>query len=205
MQRRNGGEPPARRAGPPSELGGRGHCLSHLAALRCLIPWAEDRAPWRHDPGAVPGTKPEGRRHDAALSFPSGLRRKRQIEALWARVHHLISRPQFLHFTLNHDRPRITPASGADAIAAPPEVTTRTSPPRSARRRGGLSDGGAVLSIEKDADHDGFAQGCVCLAEMIRPVGLSPASRRATRRRGRSSPGRGASTTGSWPARRRPP
>ena len=42
--------------------------------------WAEDRAPWRHDPSADPGTKTEGGRHDAALSFPSGLVRKRQID-----------------------------------------------------------------------------------------------------------------------------
>jgi hypothetical protein len=31
--------------------------------------WAEDRAPWRHDPSADPGAKTEGGRHDAALSF----------------------------------------------------------------------------------------------------------------------------------------
>ncbi len=82
MRRGNGGEPPARRVGPPYEPGGGGHCLSHLAALRCLMAWAEDRAPWRHDPSADPGTKTEGRRPDAALSFPSGLVRKRPIEAL---------------------------------------------------------------------------------------------------------------------------
>src|SRR3954453_16223055 len=63
---------------------------------------AEDRAPWRHDPSADPGTKTEGGRHDAALSSPSGLVRKRQIEAVCPRVHYLISQPRFLHFTLNH-------------------------------------------------------------------------------------------------------
>ena len=45
-----------------------------------MMAWAEDRAPWRHDPSADPGTKTEGGRHDAALSFPSGLVRKRQID-----------------------------------------------------------------------------------------------------------------------------
>ena len=36
--------------------------------------WAEgDRAPWRHDQSAVPGIKPEGGRHDAALSSPFGI------------------------------------------------------------------------------------------------------------------------------------
>jgi hypothetical protein len=29
--------------------------------------WAEDRAPWRHDLSAVPGTKTEEGRQDAAL------------------------------------------------------------------------------------------------------------------------------------------
>ena len=60
----------------------RGHCPSRLAALRWMMAWAEDRAPWRHDPSADPGTKTEGGRHDAALSFPSGLVRKRQIDTI---------------------------------------------------------------------------------------------------------------------------
>ena len=64
--------------------------------------WAEDRAPWRHDPSADPGTKTEGGRHDAALSFPSGLVRKRQIVPEFGRSVYLISRPRSLHFTLNH-------------------------------------------------------------------------------------------------------
>ena len=33
----------------------------------------EDRAPWRHDPSANPGTKTEGGRHDAAPVFPFGI------------------------------------------------------------------------------------------------------------------------------------
>ena len=44
-----------------------------------MTAWAEDWAPWRHDPSADPGTKTEGGRHDAALFSPSGLVRKRQI------------------------------------------------------------------------------------------------------------------------------
>jgi hypothetical protein len=39
----------------------------------------KELAPWRHDLSADPGTKTEGGRHDAALSFPSGLVRERQI------------------------------------------------------------------------------------------------------------------------------
>ena len=37
------------------------------------VAWAEDRAPWRHDPSTDPGAKTEGGRHDAALSFPFGI------------------------------------------------------------------------------------------------------------------------------------
>ncbi len=73
MRRGSGGVPPAQRVGPPSDLGRRGHCLFCLKALRCLRAWAEDRAPWRHDPSTDPGTKTEGGRHDAASFFPFGI------------------------------------------------------------------------------------------------------------------------------------
>ena len=64
---------------------------------------AEDRAPWRHDPSADPGAKTEGGRHDAALSFPFGIGTKAANRPdLFARALYLISRPRFLHFTLNH-------------------------------------------------------------------------------------------------------
>ena len=73
-----------RQSGPRGErpavltLGDRGRCSRRLAVhLRWKMAWAEDRAPWRHDPSADPGAKTEGGRHDAALSFPSGLARKR--------------------------------------------------------------------------------------------------------------------------------
>jgi hypothetical protein len=65
--------------------------------------WAEDRAPWRHDLSADPGTKTEGGRHDAALSLTFGIGTKavnRRI--LIRRTGHLVFRPWFLHFTLNH-------------------------------------------------------------------------------------------------------
>src|SRR5208337_2334992 len=55
------------------DLALRGHCPGRLGALRWMTAWAGDRAPWRHDPSAVPGTKTEGGRHQAALPFPSGL------------------------------------------------------------------------------------------------------------------------------------
>jgi hypothetical protein len=55
-------------------------CLPPLGILCWLLAWAEDRAPWRHDPSADPGAKTEGGRHDAALFSPSGLARKRQID-----------------------------------------------------------------------------------------------------------------------------
>jgi hypothetical protein len=35
------------------------HCLARPDALTSRMAWAEDRAPWRHDPSAVPGTKTE--------------------------------------------------------------------------------------------------------------------------------------------------
>ena len=64
---------------------------------------AEDRAPWRHDPSADPGAKTEGGRQDAALSFPFGIGTKaaNRPDLFWCSLY-LISRPRFLHFTLNH-------------------------------------------------------------------------------------------------------
>ena len=35
--------------------------------------WAEDRAPWRHDLSAVPGTKTEEGRQEAALRLTFGI------------------------------------------------------------------------------------------------------------------------------------
>jgi hypothetical protein len=72
---------------------------------------AEDRAPWRHDPSADPGAKTEGGRHDAALSFPFGIGTKaaNRLHMFWRSVY-LISRPRFLHFTLNQHR-FLTPLS----------------------------------------------------------------------------------------------
>src|SRR5215467_10808939 len=65
--------------------------------------WAEDRAPWRHDPSADPGAKTEGGRHDAALSFPFGIGKKAENRlSLFQCTLYLISRAWFLHFTLNH-------------------------------------------------------------------------------------------------------
>ena len=62
-----------------------------------------DRAPWRHDLSADPGTKTEGGRHDAALSFPFGIGTKAVNRCtLITRTDYLVSQPRFLHFTLNH-------------------------------------------------------------------------------------------------------
>jgi hypothetical protein len=75
---------------------------------------AEDRAPWRHDPSADPGAKTEGGRHDAALSFPFGIGTKAANRpSLFQCTLYLISRPWFLHFTLNHhsrDHSHVSPA-----------------------------------------------------------------------------------------------
>src|SRR4051794_1947942 len=66
---------------------------------------AEDGAPWRHDPSADPGDKTEGGRHDAALSFPFGIGTKAANRpSLFQCTFYLISRPWFLHFTLNHHK-----------------------------------------------------------------------------------------------------
>src|SRR5690348_10661994 len=68
-----------------------------------MTAWAEGRAPWRHDPSADPGAKTEGGRHDAAQSFPFGIGTKAANRPhLFPCALYLISRPRFLHFTLNH-------------------------------------------------------------------------------------------------------
>ena len=68
-----------------------------------MAAWAEDRAPWRHDPSAGPGAKTEGGRHDAALSFPFGIGTRAANRPIRIKCTvYLISRPRFLHFTVNH-------------------------------------------------------------------------------------------------------
>jgi hypothetical protein len=68
-----------------------------------MMAWAEDRAPWRHDPSADPGAKTEGGRHDAALSLPFGIGTKAANRPLLIPCTlYLISQPRFHHFTLNH-------------------------------------------------------------------------------------------------------
>ena len=42
-------------------------CQRDKVDLRWPVAWAEDRAPWRHDLSADPGTKTEEGRQDAAL------------------------------------------------------------------------------------------------------------------------------------------
>jgi hypothetical protein len=66
--------------------------------LTMILARAEDRAPWRHDPSAVPGAKTEGGRHDAALFHPSGLAPRRQIGLIESKV-------ASLPFTLSMDTP----------------------------------------------------------------------------------------------------
>src|SRR5215467_12482687 len=84
--------------------------------------WAEDRAPWRHDPSADPGAKTEGGRHDAVLSFPFGIGTKAANRLLVFRCSvYLISRPRFLHFTLNQHRCHI----GRIGTASPSSPITR--------------------------------------------------------------------------------
>src|SRR5579875_1392948 len=78
---------------------------------------AEDRAPWRHDPSADPGAKTEGGQHDAALSFPFGIGTKAANRPdLFRCSLYLISRPRFLHFTLNqHNSPSPGQPEGLDS------------------------------------------------------------------------------------------
>src|SRR6266436_1148140 len=65
--------------------------------------WAEDRAPWRHDLSADPGTKTEGGAARCRPVFPFGIGTKAtNRRPLIAGTEVLISRPRFLHFTLNH-------------------------------------------------------------------------------------------------------
>ena len=63
---------------------------------------AEDRAPRRRDPSAVPGAKTGAGRHDAALSLlrdwhqcDKSMNRKASVQKI------IISQPRFFHFTLN--------------------------------------------------------------------------------------------------------
>jgi len=126
----------------------QGHCLYHLAAPRWMMAWAEDRAPWQHDP-----TRPErrprdqnrGGRHDPARFSPSGLVRKRQIGPRGIRYSvPLIVQPRFLHFTVNHKprepiRPgRLARSAARSAISVEPRgiPLTGTTPIRfSVRQR----------------------------------------------------------------------
>jgi hypothetical protein len=63
--------------GPWSNLDRTGHCMGRHAALGSEMAWAEDRATWRHDPSADPGTKTEGGGTMPPCLTPSGLVRKR--------------------------------------------------------------------------------------------------------------------------------
>ncbi len=60
------------RSEPTRRMIAVGRCPGHPPAPRWMTAWAE-RAPWRHDPSADAGTKFEGGRHEAALTFSSGL------------------------------------------------------------------------------------------------------------------------------------
>jgi hypothetical protein len=77
--------------GPRSDaIGGvtwTGCCRRHAQLLRWNATWAGDRAPWRHDPSAVPGTKTEGRMARCRLVFPFGIGTKA------ANRHQVIPRP----------------------------------------------------------------------------------------------------------------
>jgi hypothetical protein len=91
----------ARAASRPAIGSPMGRCLSGSAALRWRMAWAEGSAPWRHDPR----TKTEGGRHDAALVFPFGIGTKAANRRhLISSSAVLVSRTQFLDFTLNHSR-----------------------------------------------------------------------------------------------------
>ena len=74
---RKGGELLVRLLEPRSNLDRTGHCLGRHAALGSEMAWAEDRATWATQPERRPRDQDRRGRHDAALSFPSGLVRKR--------------------------------------------------------------------------------------------------------------------------------
>ena len=67
--------------------------------------WPGRRIGLRGDTTRAPtqGPRPKGGRHDAALSFPFGIGTKAtNRHHLFECAFYLISRPRFLHFTLNH-------------------------------------------------------------------------------------------------------
>ena len=88
--------------GPRSNLDQTGHCLPCNAALGSEMAWAEDRATWATRPERRPRDQDRRGRHDAALSWHFGIGTK-AVNRLC--VHQfsllLISRHQFLHFTVN--------------------------------------------------------------------------------------------------------
>jgi hypothetical protein len=73
--------------------------------------WAEDRATWATRPERRPRDQDRSGRHDAALSFPFGIGTKAENRFY---VHPfrllLISRHQFLHFTVNQYTTRSSPS-----------------------------------------------------------------------------------------------
>jgi hypothetical protein len=98
--------------GPRSNLDRTGHCVGRHSALGSEMAWAKDRATWATRPERRPRDQDRRGRHDAALSFPFGIGTK-AVNRFY--VHQfsllLISRHQFLHFTVNqytttHDRVR---------------------------------------------------------------------------------------------------
>jgi len=73
--------------------------------------WPGRRVGLRGDTTRAPsqGPRPKGGRHDAALSFPFGIGTKaaNRCHLVECSVY-LISRPRFLHFTLNHYNARVS-------------------------------------------------------------------------------------------------
>ena len=110
-----------------------------------MTAWAEDRAPWRHDPSIDPGAKTEGGRHDAALSFPFGIGTKAANRPhLFPCALYLISQPRFLHFTLNHyslgraGNPKLTHQYNVPSAAVAQAAPISEKLPRIFRLCGGL-------------------------------------------------------------------
>jgi hypothetical protein len=97
------------------------------------------------------GPRPKGGRHDAALSFPFGIGTKaaNQCHLVKCSVY-LISRPRFLHFTLNHYRDIydvVRPLAWTVAMWDQPPLIWSIlpwAPPISPRPRGGFRPGAVV-------------------------------------------------------------
>src|SRR4051812_13912603 len=122
MPRARGGKRRVRRVDRRSDLRG---VVARVVRRPYDGGWPGRRIGLRGDTTRAPsqGPRPKGGRHDAALSFPFGIGTKAANRCrLIKRAVYLISRPRFLHFTLNHYS-KEKPAESHSTPSPPPPAT----------------------------------------------------------------------------------